>query len=224
MKYFSHVPGAVLSASHCDRITTANPIRNDSPREPRSICLTTFERTYAFGTTDWARRMPSLGCYPCKLCLPALHPGDWPSELGEGVMETERQGGADCSQVACWDDLWGLGQPCVYESLQLSLVLASVAEQMGSPSKDILLASSPAWPCPIGQFQGWPRAARSELTQTHAWHSAPRSQEWQAEDRNPWVPIIPSPLIHSETFIEDQLYENQYSKLFNQWPYNLNGR
>lgn len=71
------------------------------PKGATEHLLKDFERTYAFGTMDWARRRPSRGCYPCKLCLPALHPGDWPSELGEGAMDTERQGVADCSQVAC---------------------------------------------------------------------------------------------------------------------------
>lgn len=91
------------------------------------------------------------GFCPCQLCLPALNPRDRTSKLGEGRMGLEREGGIDCGQVASGDDLGGLGQPCVHESPQLSLVLASVAEQMGSHSKDILLDSSPAWPCPSGQ-------------------------------------------------------------------------
>lgn len=74
-------------------------------------------------------------------------PGDQPSELGEEVRgwaellaAATRRFEMTCGMALCsWD---GLGWLCAHESLGLSLVLASVTEQMGSQSKDLLLDSS----------------------------------------------------------------------------------
>ena len=142
------LPISLWLNQHRDPPKDAIRLRNGSPREPLNICLMSFEIDSAWGTMDWETgvstwRATLVG--PLSLsCIPGTgQRACWRDE------RIERD--TDCSHVPCWDDLWGLGQLCVHESLRLSLVLAPVTEQMDSQSKDILLDSSPAWPHPIGQ-------------------------------------------------------------------------